>query len=1216
MPLQFTQARVVAAGDPVGAGDMASLAQSVNTRLVSGIGDFHYRVAYYLHSLFRKMRNDEGTLATPEAEFWTFYQGLGPNDGEWPTAEPGEATGANLANPLNQFVFGSEALNLDGERGRLGNVNTIIGLPPGQEATAADYWQLGKDQRGAYDPSNGNYSSPMLGLGMSYAYIRSSLTSRYGNSYGGYFPTPADAGGCDAIDDGSGGFIYPPNLQIQFTNLQTGEVVAYCGTCPDATLCPDDDRIAYLSYSPFAYFVFLYNGAVDVYPKSQWIEGPYTSDARLSKASANAISRVVAQFSAEFRGDATQRAESDQGQGSAFLFEEFLTEQYPLAPQIGTTIGDEVLPFYPAFYRLGSSDLEQGFGPMPVNSGGNDFTFPEGSLSTHFLLVARGVASDSVSFTITENGEPVETRTLTIGADGSASQIVKWPTARTFTKLEVQCEAFTFSTSAGFVAVEFNFLLEYKPQLYDLYATLRLSTYRGGLGMDGSGIEESQSREVYDNLQTFGCIVPVTESSSGLDIAVNQNAVYDAARRMSKCVRILPRHNLVGYAVQGGKSVLYFRRYAFGMSHTTPIDLLAGIAPSATQLASGELLIGRTYEVTSGFITHGTAQYNAGDTFTATSAEFSGSGVVRETSGVYDAYPRGYSNKWTVDFGFKPYYWSSSSLWKLDAFADVYNAPFGNRCTFDDLPISLDDTAVLHVGYGTRPLYFSENPSGYNYMPTPEAGGGLPYANYGATSDHMKSCRIYEPPAELESTEIDDEWTATFGEQIVKVTLTSRLHHHESAPSSIDADTSTWDITGPTGLAFEVSERRTVENAIREYILYDQTGRNCANAGAGDFSATSTFSTDFSVFGTCIPSIFFVQQIPEPWLDGNTSDNATDSPALSDHLRLVELYLRAGCEGFVDGRTSLANACASATTTLYDFTWENLNFQANDNRHVALMPEEIRSDNPPGHGPMPMTYFYAETFNSLARCVNELTTARVMIPATLESRVTTYVLDQDVTNTVLNATGATAATDGFSKAGGVDYSVMMFTGSGGLGTPTVDIWIPGVGGSIATSVDLSADGTTVTKTSTMQSIEFRWSPTSSFADALTDDVAGLLSSSPAVYAEKTVGQTIHGRTVINDELGGTTCDNSATTNHVWTLGSGSGKAIQWDADTTSEEPECVLLTRALSEYPPAAWIAFSDSVGDIDPPCKFSSTRGTGYAVNIANTPAITVPTVEYSDGD
>jgi hypothetical protein len=265
---------------------------------------------------------------------------------------------------------------------------------------------------------------------------------------------------------------------------------------------------------------------------------------------------------------------------------------------------------------------------------------------------------------------------------------------------------------------------------------------------------------------------------------------------------------------------------------------------------------------------------------------------------------------------------------------------------------------------------------------------------------------------------------------------------------------------------------------------------------------------------------------------------------------------------------------------------------------------------------MPMTYFYAETFNSLARCVNQLVTVRVMIPATLEARVTTYVLNTDVTNIVLNAAGAKAIDDGFSKAAGVDYSVMLFTGSGGLGTPTVDIWIPGLSFGIGTSVGLSADGTTVTKTSTMQSIEFRWSPTSSYEDALTPDVAALLTAAPAVFAEKTVTQTVYNRRIVNDELGGTTCDNSATTDHVWTLGGGSGQAIIWDGDVTSEGPECVVLTAALSEYPPVSWIAFSDTVGDVDPACFFGSTRSTGFIVNIANTPAIIVPTAAYSGGD
>ncbi|MFZ9683596.1 MAG: hypothetical protein ACO3DQ_10420, partial [Cephaloticoccus sp.] len=71
MPLQFTQARIVASGDPIKAGDLASLAQAVNSRRWSGIGDWNWRLAFYLHcGLFKKPRNDLGSLATPESEFW------------------------------------------------------------------------------------------------------------------------------------------------------------------------------------------------------------------------------------------------------------------------------------------------------------------------------------------------------------------------------------------------------------------------------------------------------------------------------------------------------------------------------------------------------------------------------------------------------------------------------------------------------------------------------------------------------------------------------------------------------------------------------------------------------------------------------------------------------------------------------------------------------------------------------------------------------------------------------------------------------------------------------------------------------------------------------------------------------------------------------------------------------------------------------------------
>src|SRR5690349_14162824 len=73
---------------------------------------------------------------------------------------------------------------------------------------------------------------------------------------------------------------------------------------------------------------------------------------------------------------------------------------------------------------------------------------------------------------------------------------------------------------------------------------------------------------------------------------INTNPVYDAARRLSNlCVRVINRKQFIGYEVAGGKTVLYFKRYAFG-SDNTRVDPFAGIAPPVDAIASGKIVEG------------------------------------------------------------------------------------------------------------------------------------------------------------------------------------------------------------------------------------------------------------------------------------------------------------------------------------------------------------------------------------------------------------------------------------------------------------------------------------------------------------------------------------------------------------------------------------------------------------------------------------------------
>jgi len=77
--------------------------------------------------------------------------------------------------------------------------------------------------------------------------------------------------------------------------------------------------------------------------------------------------------------------------------------------------------------------------------------------------------------------------------------------------------------------------------------------------MDGIGSQHTDAREFSDDFFARGCLV----NAAGLEgtwtpvSAINQHAIYDAARRWSQYVRMVPRTQLVGYAVEDGKSILW-----------------------------------------------------------------------------------------------------------------------------------------------------------------------------------------------------------------------------------------------------------------------------------------------------------------------------------------------------------------------------------------------------------------------------------------------------------------------------------------------------------------------------------------------------------------------------------------------------------------------------------------------------------------------------------
>lgn len=552
--------------------------------------------------------------------------------------------------------------------------------------------------------------------------------------------------------------------------------------------------------------------------------------------------------------------------------------------------------------------------------------------------------------------------------------------------------------------------------------------------MDGSGIAETESREIGADWFARGCILPRSGATAlpGQDAAINPNAVFDAARRLTQCVRLVNRQQFVGYEVVKvagvQKSVLWFKRRSV---YNSGIDLFGGIA----------------------------------DRIAATAPQ------------------AGWSNEWVLGISLKPYHPSDSSLWKVGAFGDYWS--LFNRCLFFSHEVALDTDWLWHVAYGQRlgtlGNMVAEAPSGYNYgrhrsgyineklcVEDPECEAQR-LAFY-------KSCRIYEPDVEVESVET----VASGGEELVKVTLVGRLHstygEAGGAPETFSRDLSAWD--GPT-IASEPF--RTAENAIRLYLVWAATGYN-APAITGDNALTSKVHTSLTdePYGSIIPHFLFTKLIPQPFDDGNDAQDAHDTPLWSDVWPMMDLYLAAMCGGWVDERSTLLQAnprivyagpgpdgiegtdddkydCDTDPHDLFDFTYPNLCLAAFGGATVGILPATVtdgigesgvRRDGLHGVGPLPGVPASAEVFNRFAASIDLLTRVRLMVPHHWEVTGRLYGSDPDrivdsaegicetegsgcgaVRKFVWQGTGPAATTDlGEITSGGVSgYTYCAFT---------------------------------------------------------------------------------------------------------------------------------------------------------------------------------------------
>jgi hypothetical protein len=519
-----------------------------------------------------------------------------------------------------------------------------------------------------------------------------------------------------------------------------------------------------------------------------------------------------------------------------------------------------------------------------------------------------------------------------------------------------------------------------------------------------------------------------------------------------------------------------------------------------------------------------------------------------------------------------------------------------------------------------------EAPDAYRYAPAYTASYGYRRINDIRCTDgdttceqnrqyFYQSCRTFEPWPEIDSVTLDSQ-------DVVKVTLKTRVHHCSTAPGTIARAVSGWDAS-----ALAAEPYRTWENGIREYLLNQTTGYGGSNK-IGDQGWASGVASGFSDTpqSTIFPRFYLVQQIPKPRVDGNGLVNLADSPTWHDIQRQTELYLRAICSGFVDGITTATTACTDSNSAgPYDYTFEALVYHATGGKWFSplaskttsfLGTDSIRPDRPMGFGPLPTLLMHAEGFSAISKAINLLNRFRVMIPATLQSRGAVKSIDYPDANTK-NANMLTVPPSGGTASGVGTYAVWD-NGSWALPTPASGDWTAWGDLTAGSGIQgaASINGVSIMGGNGIVSVgnnpaQYRWNGEVDTTLILPTGFADLLSFGPVVYGQYwETTTTVLGHQQVTS-FSGTQCHVAgAPTDNVW--GNSLG-AWLWVIQNTEGAHNCQEITGgdlSISGLPSGFTFGTRNDAGGVIAFQNNGAAKTRNISLGQATIPVIAVPLV------
>jgi hypothetical protein len=1051
MAIRFQRAPLVQPGLPITSTQALKFARAWNTRLP--YFNLAWRIAFYVAGLFRQMRNPDasGNLWEANLGFFYYYQMLDRAQGDWPIADAGDPEGLNLNNPLCRYVAGGGETALPLEIG--GDIPTtawgrwLLGkiqrggadLATGASETPA--WTSARD------------------WSLLYYGRMSPFVNGYGGWMASPDLAVDDGGNYIACDDPNtaDGVPAPVNRIVRFTATEAGVEAGFSdmvfgGTCQWGDSLDDvskyDEHVFNWWSTPWAHTVVLNKYArtgepsgLIVLPRWAYTEGPYNGPCSLRKMEGWQLPRALATFTSGHCGVLQNARKAGFQPWDGWLegcvaAEAFLASQYVLAPARAITVGGVPVAQYPsATLTANSSNIIPAQTVLTAR-------VHRYHVITHAVAAITNPVKD-VTLQAYIGRDLVGTITLTTDETSATLQLPRPATFDEVVTVKLAADALCLDASDQMI-VELAELVEYKPDIHDLQLICR--TY----GSPAEG-KEVNADEWVAQLNSRACAQNSFGASSieQPTAGITASAIYQAAREWSKRVRFANRFQLVGYECNKGRSTLIYRRHAYW----------TGGEPQKEEVFEGyeSILAGHHYLVessTGGSVTYRARAYTNGQEFIGVTDgdDFTTSGTVTlwhilrgyltPTSGadlfagiageVRSVAPEGgTTNRWLIDFEFLPYNTSDSSIWKPSAYSDWFG--FNYRGTFFSGDINRDSALKWHFSFGQSITGYyggnmvSEMPSWYAYC-SRSFGGNLNTFDAGTNglideadrTNFYKSCRIGEQSLEIESA--TTEWDGRT--ELVKLVLKGRLHttngNTDGADDSIARGTVNSVPASWTIAKLEAEPFASVENCITRYIYHRATGYNFQTPKRGDQAIDSEAPnlTD-APWATIYPNTYLVQMLPEPFDDGNDDPNEVDSKFLAELCQQAELYTRATCEAFVDVKGSRDKYAESIrayveafgtwptnaqSLGVHDFRFDDLMTQARGAAWATALPtvetpwnDAFRADAPHGFGPMPGVRGSAETFNQLSSAVNLLTTLRVMLPWTVESKRTTYTGSEEIT---------------------------------------------------------------------------------------------------------------------------------------------------------------------------------------------------------------------------